>query len=179
MSDVSSAEARAALLDCHERAHAALEATFFAALEALTALELGRALARWEALTEALSDHLAAEDATLLDLLDDAREPPRGASARILAPEHARLDELLAAAQATLSALHAFAEAPGSPVRSVMVRRLEPLLRAQHLLGHHHARERDLVYPFVAPQLTEAEARALTARFEATIARCEAALAVS
>ncbi len=177
MSDTTSENLGAALVACHERAHAALEATFFGALEALTALDLGRAVSQWETLMAATASHLDAEDAALLDLLDDAQAPPRGASARIVAPEHSRLGELLAAGQAALGALHAFAEAPGSPVRRVMVRRLEPLLRVHHLLTHHHVRERELVYPFAARRLTAAEAAQLMRVLEATTAACEAAIA--
>jgi hypothetical protein len=161
----------AALLDHHAAAHAALEAAFFEVLEALSALETASALARWRQLAEAVVTHHGAEDEALLPLLGDEASPPRGASARIQGPEHARLVTLLAEGGAVLELL---AAAPSEGLRARVVRAFGPLLRVQHLLEHHHTRERDLIYPFAAPRLAPEARRRLRQGLAAGLARLDA-----
>jgi hypothetical protein len=143
----------------HDAAHAALDTLFYAALESLTALDVSGARAAWGALALAVSAHARAEEAFFGDALDDAFEPPRGASARIFVPEHRTLERLLEAGDAVLARLAAQGE--GMPLRARVVRALEPLLRVQHLLSHHYARERDILYPWVLPRLPATSRRGL------------------
>lgn len=144
----------ATLMRQHDAAHAALDALFYRALEALTALDLDGARAAWRGLSRAISEHAAAEESSFGDALDDAFEPPRGASSRIFLPEHRTLERLLQAGDGVLERLAETDDA--MPLRGRVVRALEPLLRVQHLLSHHYARERDILYPWVLPRLSPA-----------------------
>ncbi len=157
----------ATLIARHDDAHDALDGLFFGALEALTALDVPEAARVWRALREAVIAHAAAEEACFAGTLDDAFEPPRGASARIFVPEHRSLERLLQAGAATLDALAA--PEPGRPLRARVVRSLEPLLRVHHLLSHHHARERDIIYPWVLPRLDAAARRCLVEGLESSL----------
>jgi hypothetical protein len=167
MADTASDNVREALLRVHDEAHECLEAAFFGVLEALTALEVTSACDRWRRLADAITDHHAAEDAALLPHLADDHTPPRGASARIQGPEHARLAALLGDGADLLCALSA---TPREGLRARMVRALEGLLRVGHLVSHHHARERELVYPFAVPRLTAEACERLRAGLAASSA---------
>jgi|GEM_PF-2173342 len=166
----------ATLIALHDTAHAALEELFFLAISALTELRIGdpsapaadTALGHWRALVASLTAHQEAEELAFAGRLADTEDPPRGASDRIYLPEHKQLGHLLAAGRTVLVDLAATAAEPG--LRDRMVRCLEPLWRVIHLVSHHLARERDIIYPWVLPRLTAAARASLAEGLTASIA---------
>lgn len=136
------------LLARHRALHQALLDRLDHGLVAAIGLDFIHATNLFAAVATAVKTHRIDEEAAL-DVLAD--EPPRGAGRTLIVAEHDKLDALLATACATLEALSHLGDMPLDAQRLALVRHLDTLLRAKHVLEHHTLRENEILYPhFVA-----------------------------
>lgn len=153
----ASMQERLTLTEKNRRIHEAHEVLYLRFLEALTALQLEEARARFEDYAASLLRHLDTEDQRVLPVLQathaaagDARDPiPAHVEG-----DHKILRRSLAKAAAALAALE-----EGPALRREMVLALETFLLMRRVQEHHDAREQRWVYPLLDEHL-DAERRA-------------------
>lgn len=147
------------LLALHRTLHQQLLDELERGLVAAVALDFTDAAKCFGAIAQTVATHRLDEETALAEL--SAHAPPRGAGQALIVAEHDKLDALLAAALATLDALSGLAELPADARRLALVRHLDTLLRAKHLLEHHTLRENEILYPHFLAHLPDAERQKL------------------
>lgn len=158
-------EARLSTL--HQALHQALLDGMERASVAAVALDFQSASQCFGAVAQTVMAHRIDEEAALVELAE--HEPPRGAGRALIVAEHDKLDQLLAAAVATLDALADLAALPLDAQRLALVRHLDTLLRAKHVLEHHTSRENEILYPHLVIHLPIAARQVLEDRIAALL----------
>ena len=146
----------------NERWHGVLEACYYAFLERLTALELARAEAEFDAFRALLEAHVDFEEKVVDALPAAARVPEE--KRRLVAADHLILRRLLRNVAAALEKVAASDEQ-----RRVLVRSLDGFLRLANVLQHHDLRERQEYYPALVAGLASVERGELGKRMEAAM----------
>jgi hypothetical protein len=143
------------LATLNQHIHDALEDQLLAFYEALTALELADARARWSAWKDAFRNHLEAEEAELmarLPALVEQHLPGNASLAKQVDGDHTILERTIAKID------HALAQQPDGD-RRALVTELDTYLLLRRVLEHHTLRECQHAYPLLEAHL-DADTRA-------------------
>lgn len=150
--------------------HEVLDASWVAAMEALTALDHAEALRHWTVYAERLEAHAALEDARSLPPYAALSEHARAGSPGIFANEHTKLGRLVREGVALIAGL----DMDGPNARRQMIEVLDRLLLPRNVLEHHTLRENEHLYPTLERVLDGEEAEELRQAMKAQLAGWDA-----
>lgn len=168
MAESASGPSSDPLSAANDDVHAALEARLLEHRLEVMRRDLDAAGRTWRGFSELLQRHIDDENELVLPPWEQAcAETPaeRGGAPDIVAREHAKLEHHLAEIEARLHALQ-----PTS-ARAAFLALLDREKILVDLLEHHDLREKNLVYPHLAPRLDPATVQRIRARFAASLTK--------
>lgn len=158
----------ATLVDAHLALHVLLEDRAYLVLEALVAVDVSTARARFDVLAALLEEHMAFEEEHVLPFYRSVAPKDGPGRADHVDGDHVILRRQVDAIDAALVEMEA-----ASTLRAVL-ERLPALYRLLATLEHHTAREQRTVYPTLERELDAAFRDDVTAALKALVERAPA-----
>lgn len=145
------------LSDANKRWHDALDASYQAFLEALTALNFTAANDHWHSFKHALAKHIEFEEAHIEPLVKKWENN----TLKLIQSDHLILNRLMPKLDHALGEIRK-ADQP----RTKLVKLLNDFIKMRNVLEHHDLREMEVLYPLLDTELEKKQCCALESKMD-------------